>query len=272
MVVVVYKQTVDFAQYILKKRCTMRKNKSNKSNKISKKLIVAAIISTLVFMTVSATVFCTLFYRRSDTYELMFPDLVGSYEQDIKADARFNIEKNYVYSDIYPKGVVISQSPSGLSAQKIPNGRIPTLTLNISLGKESFAMPDLSGKSLAEAQLIIRGMQCGARIVKVYDDSGENISESVIRSYPDADQTVFIGDEIILYVRAPRGVQRIMLPDFIGNKVEHAIGVLSGLGVGYEITEGFDPNAVEGEVISQTPAPNIYIDKNTTVIITVNSE
>ncbi len=250
----------------------MRKNKSNKSNKISKKLIIATIISTVVFAIVSSAVFYTLFYRKSDTYELMFPDLVGSYEQDIKADSRFNIEKNYIFSDIYPEGVVISQSPNGLSAQKIPKGTVPTLTLNISLGRESFVMPDLSGKSLSEAQLIIRQMQCKVRIVKIYDDLDEGISEAVIRSYPEANQPVSVGDEVIIYTQTPREVQKILLPSVMGLDVEDAIALLSGLGVNYEIIEGFDSNAAEWEVISQAPAPNIYIDKKTTVTITVNSD
>ncbi len=249
----------------------MQKNKENKG-KISRKLIIAAVVSTVVFALISTAVFYTLFYRRSDTYELMFPDLVGSYEQDIKTDSRFNIEKNYVFSDIYPKGVVISQNPNGLTAQKIPSGTIPVLTVNISLGKESFVMPDLLGKTPAEAQRIIRQMQCNTQIVRIYDDSGEISFESVTESYPQANQTVSVGDEVIIYIRTPRATSKILLPNIIGLDIDDAIELLSGLGVNYEIIEGFDSNAVEWEVISQAPAPNIYIDKKTTVTITVNSD
>ncbi len=250
----------------------MRKNKTKKSNKISKKLIIAAIISTVVFAAVSAAVFYTLFYRKSDTYELMFPDLVGSYEQDIKADSRFSIEKNYIFSDIYPKGVVISQSPNGLSAQKIPSGTKPVLTVNISLGRESFSMPDLTGSSLAEAQRRIRQMQCSARIVRIYDDSDEFFQETVTGSYPEANRTVSVGDEVIIYIITPRKSPKILLPNLVGLDVDDAIDRLAGLGINYEITEGFDSNAAEWEVITQSPAPNNYIDKTTTVTITVNSD
>ncbi len=249
----------------------MQKNKENKG-KISKKLIIAAIISTVVFATVSAAVFYTLFCRKSDTYELMFPDLVGSYEQDIKADSRFNIEKNYIFSDIYPEGVVISQSPNGLSAQKIPSGTTPVLKVNISLGKESFVMPDLSGMTPVGARRIIRQMQCTTRVVRIYDDSGKISSEVVVGSYPEADRTLRAGDEVIIYVQAPRAIQRILLPDIIGLDIDDAIDLLSSLGVNYEIIEGFDSNAAEWEVISQSPAPNNYIDKKITVTITVNSD
>lgn len=250
----------------------MQKNKTKKTNKISKKLIIAAVVSAVAFAFASTAVFYTLFYRRSDTYELIFPDLVGSYEQDIPSDERFDINKNYIYSDIYPKGVIISQSPSGLSAQKIPNGTTPVLTVNISLGKESFAMPDLSGMSLGDAQIFIRQMQCKTRIVRVYDDSAEFLPEIVLRSYPQADGRVFVGDEIVLYIQTPRAVEKHLLRDFVGLDVEDAARILSEHGVRYEIMEGFDSNAAEGEVISQSPAPNIYIDKNTTVTITVNSD
>ena len=250
----------------------MRKNKTKKSNKISKKLIIAAIISTVVFAAVSVSVFYTLFYRKSDTYEIMFPDLVGSYEQDIKTDSRFNMEKNYVFSDIYPKGVVISQSPNGLAAQKIPSGTIPVLTVNISLGKESFVMPDLTGKTPAEAQRIIRQMQCKTQIVRIFDDTGEMYSESVTGSYPEANKTVSVGDEVTIYIQTPRKPPKILLTNLIGLDIDDAIDLLLGLGVNYEITEGFGANAAEWEVISQSPAPNNYIDQKTTVIITVNSD
>lgn len=249
----------------------MQKNKENKG-KISRKLIIAAVVSTVVFALISTAVFYTLFYRRSDTYEFMFPDLVGSYEQDIKSDSRFEIKKNYVFSDIYPKGVVISQSPNGLSLQKIPKGTKPTLTVNVSLGKERFVMPDLSGKTPAEAQRILRQMQCNARIVRIYYDSGEVLSEFITGSYPEADQTVSVGDEVIIYIQTPRTTPKILLPNIIGLDIDDAIDLLSGLGVNYEIIEGFDSNSAEWEVISQFPAPNIYIDKKTTVTITVNSD
>lgn len=249
----------------------MQKNKQNKG-KISKNLIIAAVVSTVAFALISTAVFYTLFYRRSDSYELMFPDLVGSYEQDIPSNESFEIKKNYVFSDIYPKGVIMSQSPNGLSAQKIPKGTKPTLTVNISLGKESFEMPDLSGMSLADAELILRQMQCKMQIVRIYDDSSEQSSETVLRSYPGADGTVYVGDEVTLYVRTPRAVEKILLPSLIGLDVEDAVQMLSELGVNYEIIEGFDTNSDEGEVISQAPAPNVYIEKTTTVIITVNSD
>ncbi len=250
----------------------MRKNKTKKSSKISKKLIIAAIVSTAVFMIVSVTVFYTLFYRKSDTYEIMFPDLVGSYEEDIKPNEKFEIKKNYVFSDIYPKGVVISQSPNGLTTQKIPIGTTPVLTVNISLGKESFVMPDLTGKTPVEAQRILRQMQCKSQIVRIYDDSGKIILETVTGSYPEANQTLHVGDEVIIYIQTPRATQRFLLPDFIGLDIDDAIDLLSDLGVNYEIIEGFDSNASEWEVISQAPAPNVYIDKKTTVIITINSD
>ncbi len=249
--------------------------KTNKENKgkISKKLIIAAVVTTVAFAFASTAVFYALFYRKSDTYELMFPDLVGSYEQDIQTDSRFNIEKNYIFSDIYPKGVVISQSPNGLSAQKIPRGTVPTLTLNISLGKESFIMPDLSGMTLTDAERMLRQMQCKARIVRIYDDdSTESFAETVLRSYPGANGSVFLGDEVVLYIQTPRAVEKCLIPSLVGLDVENAARILSSLGVSYEITDGFDSNAAEGEVISQSPAPNNYIDKKTTVIITVNSD
>ena len=136
----------------------MKSKKTKKSIKVSKKLIAVAVISILVFCATAATVASQLFYRKAAAYEYIFPDFVGSDEADLPDPSGYVIKKNYISSDIYPEGVVISQSHDGLSEKKIPIGQTPTLTLTVSLGREKFEMPNLSGLTLQNAKIELSRM------------------------------------------------------------------------------------------------------------------
>ena len=246
----------------------MQKNKRVNKGKISRKLIIAAVVTTVVFALTSIGVFYTLFYRKTETYEFTFPDFVGSYEENLPR-TDFKIEKNYVPSDIYPKGVIIFQSPEGLSAKKIPRGQVPILTLNISAGKESFALPDLSGMSLQEAEGLLLQMQAKAKIVRLYGDYDDEV---VRNSSPQADKTVYAGDTVILYVETPKRVERVKLPSVMGLDILDAARILTEAGLEFEIEEGFDFEKNAGVVLFQSPVPDTYISKDTKVTITVNSD
>lgn len=179
----------------------MKSRKIKKSTKVSKKLIAVAVISILVFCATTATVAYKLFYRKSEAYEYIFPDFVGSYEADLPDPSDYVIKKNYISSDIYPEGVVISQSPDGLSEKKIPIGQTPTLTLTVSLGRERFEMPNLSGLTLQNAKIELARMQCKVMTVRLYGDFED---ERVAYSSRAAGSRVYIGDEVVIYVQTPR--------------------------------------------------------------------
>lgn len=246
----------------------MQKNRRENKGKISRKLIIAAVVTTVAFAITSIAVFYTLFYRKIDAYEYTFPDFVGSYEADLPS-SDFEIKKNYVPSDIYPEGVIISQSPDGLSAKKIKKGQSPVLTINISSGKESFVLPDLTGVSLREAETALRQLQAKVKVVRIYGDFDvERVSETK----PQAEEIIHTGDTVILYVETPKRIDRVKLPSVIGLDVDEAARVLTEAGLEFEIEEGFDFDKNTGEVIFQSPVPNAYINKETKVTITVNTD
>lgn len=246
----------------------MQKSKP-KTYKISKKLIICAIVSSLVFVLVSVAVFFTLFYRISDTYEFVYPDLAGSYEQDIKQDEKISVRKNYVSSETHPKGVVISQYPEGLSVKKIPRGQRPSLVLNISTGREEFVMPSLEGLTVNSAQSILRSMQCDVTLVRLYEECEEEI---VISTLPAAQSSICAGDSITLYVRTPRREERVKVPDVMGMDISLAQSVLEDAGFNYRIEYGYDTNREPSEVILQQPVPYTYAQKGREIILTINSD
>ncbi len=179
-------------------------------DKISKKLLICAVVSVLTFCVVSAGVLYSLFYRQPIGEEFTFPDFEGSPEDGIRSVDGMRIEKQYANSDVIPEGVVISQSPPPLSVIKIQKGQIPTLTLNISLGRESFVLDDLGGCELSEAKRYLREMLCEIKVVRIYGDFAD---ELVSATYPEKNSRIFAGDRVILYVQTKKPVMSVSNSD-----------------------------------------------------------
>ena len=243
--------------------------KTDKST-ISKKLVVGATISLIIFIMCCIVFGYFLFYRKSEGESVMFPDYVGSLEGDVSSvDKRFQIEKRYVSSDIYPEGVVVSQVPEGLSHRKIKDGEQPTIILNISRGREKNTLPDVVGMSLAHAQIQLNCVECKAKIVRIYE--GCEDEDVVIRSFPSQGEQVEIGTSVVLYVSAKKHTPSIQIPDCVGLCVDTAIQKIESCGLAYLIREGYDALQEYGVVIDQTPACGAYVDSDFVVEITVNS-
>ncbi|MBE6547985.1 MAG: PASTA domain-containing protein [Ruminococcaceae bacterium] len=245
----------------------MHKIKPNKKI-TTKKLAIFAGVSVLIFSAVVTLMFFVLFWRKNETYGFVFPDYVGSYDSSALQKNGMTVNRNYVNSEIYPEGVVISQYPEGLSEKRIKKGQSPVLTLNISAGREKFVLPELSEKTPNQALIILRGMQCEARIVKIYGDFSE---KKVSSSFPQAGSTVRVGDRVTLYVETPKVKSVKEIPSVIGLDERSAVRELTAQGFDVEVEDGFDMFAMSGEVISQYPMANTYAAQNT-VKITVNSD
>lgn len=238
-------------------------------NEISKKLIICAAVSTLIFAAMSIFVFFSLFYRKNESVEVVFPDLEGSLESDIGEYSGLKIQKNYISSDIYPEGVVVSQSPKGLSGVKIKKGQTPTLTVNISTGREKFVLEDLAQKTLGEARTYLRGKLCQIKIIRLYGDFEQ---ESISYTSPESGSVLSVGDRVTLYVNTPNPEEFVRVPNIVGLELDEALRVLRREGIAFEIESCYTDGASPNTVVLLEPAPEMYINKKTAVKITVNSD
>lgn len=253
----------------------MRGRESRKMTRTGR-LAVFACLSVAVCAVTLLTIFFCIFHRGMYT-EVVYPDYVGSYEDDIGGSGDIEITKKYVSSEHFPEGVVISQYPEGLSCRKLPHGTRPTLTLSISTGRESFCVPDMCGETLREALITLGGMQCTAEIVRVYDDGAGELPEGgvVTASYPSAGGRVCAGERVMLHVRCKRAQENICMPRLIGLSIADVRDAVSEIGCELRVN-GYD---VSGErlcdedtrrVIYQFPPEGAYILRGTAVDVTVN--
>ncbi len=210
----------------------------------SRVLPAVAAVSVLMLISVTCLILADLFLDRGNTVEIEIPEYRGMLESDIHETDNIEINKNYIFSDKAERGVVISQSKRG--RVKTARGEKYSVTLNISLGRETHKLPDLRGLDLYEASAIVRGIGC---TVRTQFSESDRRHDSVLFSIPEADNEMKAGEEVILYVAQRSTPSTVTVPDFYGcalnnlqSKVEE-----SGLSLGkieFIYGEDFLPNTV----------------------------
>ncbi|MEU4152366.1 Stk1 family PASTA domain-containing Ser/Thr kinase [Streptomyces sp. NPDC026659] len=152
------------------------------------------------------------------------------------------------YSDTVERGQVIGSDPS-------PGARIRdhgSVSLTISLGPQTVAVPDLSGRTLAQArqQLKSSGLEPGM-VTREFSDEVER--GSVISTTPGAGIERHAGSAIALVVSKGRQVD---IPDVTGENLDDATQDLtdSGLKVKVAPERVYSSDYDKDQVVSQTPA------------------
>lgn len=238
-----------------------------KNKKGIKGLLIFAAVTVLAVSVLCGVLFYLLFYRKSQGRTVTYPELVGSLESQLPSLSEYDVKKIYVHSDIYPRSVVISQSPEGLSRRKTLKAR-PELEIRISAGRESAEMPELSGRSLYEARVELGKMGCRIKTVKIYGEEHDR----VLKSYPAAGKSISSGQSVVLYVGAQARESTLRVPRLAGLELDTAVELVEGLGLEYEICEAYDSQKERGEVISQYPPAESILPSGVRVKIYINSD
>lgn len=150
------------------------------------------------------------------------------------------------YSETVPKGSVISTDPEP-GARILKDG---TVTAVISLGPERHPVPDLRGKSLADATdaLTAAKLSLGTVQRRFNDTVARGL---VVSSDPDTGTKLRRNTAVDLVVS--RGPRPISIPDWTGKDAKKAEKALSDLGFDVQVQQDFSDTVPAGQVILQTP-------------------
>jgi serine/threonine-protein kinase len=159
-----------------------------------------------------------------------------------------------------PKGQVIRQDPS--AGLKIDKGSIVTLT--VSSGKPKTDVPDVRGKTLAEAasQLATAGLQ--VKPVQVPSDEEAGV---VTAQDPKPGTSVVEGTTVRINVS--KGPELIAVPTVVGEPYENALGRLQGLRFFVGKREVV-ADAARGIVVDQSPPAGTLLPEGSQVTLTVS--
>ncbi|SDT64099.1 Stk1 family PASTA domain-containing Ser/Thr kinase [Actinoplanes derwentensis] len=167
-----------------------------------------------------------------------------------------------VYSDQVAEGSVVTQNPG--PAAKIVKGGI--ITVNLSLGPEVHAVPEMEGQELAYAKATLEGLGLKVKQGKaVYSDtSAEGI---VVSTDPKAGTELKPGETVTLVLS--KGKPPITVPDVVGKNINEARQILGqkGLGAAEQYEESEKP---ADEVIGQTPKAGTGAEKSTQITLRVS--
>lgn len=130
--------------------------------------------------------------------ETEVPDVVGTDYADAKTllldKCLYLAKEDVVYSEEIPKGQIMEQTPAagGSIAQD------STIMVVVSAGRGSTHVPDVQYKTLADAQMMLEGVNL---VVKIeYEDSDTVAAGNVIRQSVEAGEEVEMGTTVTIYI------------------------------------------------------------------------
>lgn len=198
---------------------------------------------------------------------LRVPDITGKTREEalaVATNAGFGIK--YVeeqYSD-EKEGLIISQSPeAGEKAE--PNS---TIRYIISCGQKVLAVPDLSGKTLVEAESLLWDEGFLNVSIKSIEDASGLGSVRGISAKTSA--RVQASSEIMIAVSSGEDHQDVQVGNYVGKKWKDAAREALSDGYIAQIRQGFSDVVEEGSVIAQNLVPFSWSPKGSVVTLHVS--
>jgi eukaryotic-like serine/threonine-protein kinase len=203
--------------------------------------------------------------------EVAVPDLSGkSLEQalDILSPLGLSLAKESVeFDENFPAGAVLRQAPpAGLSVRE---GKVVRVTLS-SGGKVAF-VPEIVGKTLAEAQNLLRGagMAPGALTQAFSQVRPEG---EILEQNPAPGTVGARGQMVDLTVskgKPPEGT--LLMPDFVNRPLAMAAQWSEETGIQLVTSEEPREDLAPGVVLRQDPAPDTVLSKGQSATLAVSS-
>lgn len=165
------------------------------------------------------------------------------------------------YSESVPAGNVIASSPRpGVQVRK--TGKV---TLTVSRGPERHAVPDVRGKTQAQAEAALTGAKLRlGNVTQAYDETVP--AGQVVSSSPAA--TAVLKRNTTVALTISKGREPIAVPTVTGQTVAAATGALQKLGFTVVASaQQFSDTVPQGDVISQTPADGTGFRGDTVTLI-----
>ncbi len=236
--------------------------------RVMRLVIYGVIILTVLYF--SLNIIMNIIVHRGG--KVTIPNLVGidfeqAYEQlfDLKLYLQREAEQ---FNSQIPENAVVSQRP--LPGTVVKPGRV--VKVIISLGSEIVVVPDLSGKSLRQAEVLLRqaGLVVGEQ-TRIYstDVQLDNIIIQNPRQLAEVDK----GTTVNLVISDGPLAYDAVMPNFLGTHISYAeeIVEIMGLNVGNIVTQ-IDASLKDGTIIEQEPSPNKPIDDTVTVNFLISSQ
>ncbi len=251
-----------------RKKAVKEKASETKHTKRLKSIII---VLCFVIILMSATVTLSFFTKRWSMAGRVRVPVVEGFQMEEAAALTDSMGlildvNETVYSDTEPRGRIVSQSPAG--GTKAFAGS--TVSVVVSAGAENVEMPDLSEKTLEEAQVLLEQVGLKAGTV-TEDETSTEPRGTVIGQNPAPGTLLSNGYNVELVISGSATVTRV--PDLSGKTLAEAKALLaeSGMSVG-EVTGEYATGLQSGQIFRQLPEAGTESPKDSTVDIWVALE
>lgn len=200
-----------------------------------------------------------------ESEQVTMVDLTGMTEKeaiDKLKELKLGYKKEEVASDQYPEGQVCGQSVK--KGDKVAANT--TVTIQISTGKGDTNVPNVVGQTESSAINAIKTAGFKHNVNYEYSDQEQG---KVIAQSPNANSKAKLGDTITITVS--QGSEKAKVPSVVGQSQSSATAALSAAGLNVTVTNENSDSVASGNVISQSIDSGKYVEKGTTVNITVSS-
>lgn len=199
--------------------------------------------------------------------KIAVPSVVGLTQTDAEKslkDAGFQVSASTKVSDSLEAGLVLDQTP-GKDEQAAKGS---TVRIVVSSGAAKVEVPDVTGKTQAEAEKALTDLKLLPRVTT--EENPDVESGTVIRQNPPSGRQIEAGGVVEIFVS--KGAGEEIVPDVTGQPLAQAQAAIQAAGFRFaNPTRAASSNVAEGSVISTDPAAGTPAKPNSVIKIVVSS-
>ena len=184
------------------------------------------------------------------------PALVGQMYDQLPDYRDFTVKIDQeVYDNQNEAGKIINQTPA--AGDKLEKGK--TIYVTVSKGKATgpVLMPDFTQNwEATQAKRNLNNLSMNLQIIELEEYHDTVAQGYVIRTEPEAQTELKVGQKIKLYISKGLEVKTSVMPNVVGDKKDSALKILDSQGLGLDIIveDIFDSTVPEGDVVRTEPA------------------
>ena len=233
-----------------KKAKTLTENRDYVDANTEKKVVIAAIISAFVVISIVASIVLAI-YMGNRPEMITVPNLIGRTMDEVSQEmSQQNISLIVMfeeYRDDYDKGVIIYQTY--LEGAVIESGS--RIEVVVSSGRRMVEVPDLTGLIINDAISILTGLGLHHEENYEYIDSVDILR--IIRQDPVGDSQLEVGGTVVLHISQGVELETVIAPSLIGLGESAAIATIERSGMTLGDISRMESLTVEaGHVITQS--------------------
>ena len=228
------------------------------------------LVSAVLLLSVAWVTFSHLFYplnTKERTVEI--PPLLGLRLQELQVPEWIDLGVEYRYDESVPEGVVIAQEPLSGSRRKLSDTADRcSVTVTVSMGRETAILPDLYGEDGALAANRLRQM---GFLVETVEKNGVYPVGTVFEMEPVPGTRLGKGALVRLTVSAGQPQRSVEVPDLVGLSRSDALVRLWMSGLAVSSVEEVASDCPVSLVVRQSHRPGTLVPAGTGIILYVST-